>query len=330
MSLTVVIPAHGSADRLRALLAALDDQSPGALEVVVVDDASPEPLVIGDCPRLALRVVRTERNRGPGGARNRGLEEVHTAWVGFLDADMLPGERWVERALWRAAEEGPAGVEGRVEVAGGEWTPFTHATEFVTTGGHHGAGNVLFAVEALREIGGFDERFYDERRRLHFREDTDVHFRLAAAGHRVEHDPELVALHPPLPPSFWRPLRASRRYYFDPLLARKHPREFRRLIGERRLGPFPLRWARHQAALAVAAGVVAALAGAVLWRPLLVAGLLVAAAGWLATAVALSWRRNVLLRHLPALAAAAALAPWVYLYHYYRGVLAFGHLPRLT
>ncbi len=52
-------------------------------------------------------------------------------------------------------------------------------------------------------MGGFDERFFRRQRKMHFREDNELRFRMADHGHTVAHAPELVLIHPPLEPSFW-------------------------------------------------------------------------------------------------------------------------------
>ena len=145
------------------------------LRVVVADDSSEPPLEldVGRVDGLELRVVRANTNRGPGATRNLGLAQVDTSWVAFLDADMLPGPAWVERLRAIARDDNFDGVEGRVDLPPKtKPTPFTHTTEFRLAGTHHGAGNVAFRTEVLRDAGGFDERFFDARRKLHFREDT--------------------------------------------------------------------------------------------------------------------------------------------------------------
>ena len=126
-------------------------------------------------------------------------------------------------------------------------------------------------------------------------------------------------------------MRDARRYYFDPLLSRKHGERFRRLVGRRRVGPVPLRWARHAAAWLFAASVVVAVvAFAVGWTVVGVAAVVLAGLGLAANAAALAWRRRITAGSMFPLLAVAAIVPWVYLWHYYRGVLAFRHLPRLT
>jgi GT2 family glycosyltransferase len=330
---TVVIPARDEASSVRRLIAALAEQAGSTrLPVIVADDCSEPPIELGagGAGQLELRVVRADANRGPGATRNLGLAQVETRWVAFLDADMLPGPGWVERLRAIARDDSVDGVEGRVDLpANTKATPFTHTTEFRRAGSHHGAGNVAFRTEVLRNAGGFDERFFDARRRLHFREDTELHFRLAEAGRTMAYDPDFVAHHVVHAASFLTPVRLSRRYFFDALLAREHPERYRNLIRSRAVGPISLRLMRHLAAVAFLAGLGLTACGlAVSSRALIVTGLLVSGLAWAATAVALAWKRTVRIADLPRLAAAALLVPWVYGFHFYRGVARFRHHPR--
>jgi glycosyltransferase involved in cell wall biosynthesis len=338
MTVTVVIPARGRPDLLLRALAALDSQAQDAgvsLPVVVVDDASPEPLAPSVDPvrlrHLELDLARQVPNRGPGAARNRGLANVTTSWVAFLDSDMVPGSGWLRRVMCVSQEpDAPDGVEGRVEVPlDRPPTPFMHATEFTVAGSHHGAGNIAYRVDVLRHHGGFDERFFDPRRGLHFREDTDLYFRVRDGGGVLRHDEGLVALHPPLESSWLVPIHLARRYYFDPLLAREHPRAFRELAGTRRIGPVSLRRARHEAARCFAAGCGLTVLGAALRRrPIWAVGAVLAGASWAANLAALSWGRRVRLIDVPAIAGVSLATPLVYLWNHERGVRRFGCRPR--
>jgi mycofactocin glycosyltransferase len=332
---TVVVPAHGAAAQLIPLLRALDEQAgaPGSLPVIVSDDASPEPLEeqLAELalPALALTFVRSASNGGPGAARNRGLARVATPWVTFVDADEVPAAGWLARLEELLADPEAADViAGRVAVPSAA-SPFEHATEAVADDEQYVAGNVTFRTQRLRADGGFDERYYDARRRLHFREDADLRFRLEAAGRRISYHPELVVDHPPLPASIWTPVSLSRRYYFDPLLAREHPDRFRSFVRTRRVGPLGLRRARHDAALVYAGGLTLTVAGLAGRRPALARlGAVAAATGWALNATALAWRRRLRARHVAPLAALAGAVPLVYLWHFYRGVRDFRHHPR--
>jgi glycosyltransferase involved in cell wall biosynthesis len=333
--LTIVIPAYEGAHDLHALLAALDDQaaSAGPLPVLVVDDASPRPLEteLGDRDfrALELRLLRSDANRGPGASRNRGLGEVETTWVVFLDADELPAVGWLQRLTARlSAADPPDVLEGRIVVGAERATPFTHIAE--SEGWQHVAGNVAYRVDALRNVGGFSASYYDPARKLHFREDTELYFRLEDSGLRLEFDEDLVANHPPRPASFRVPLRDARRYFFDPLLSRDHPERFRAFVSARRARGLPLRWARHQAAVVFVVGLAVFVLGlAVGNSPLLVAGAAVFVLGWAGSLAALAWGRRVRPGDVLPLLLVSALVPWVYLWNYYRGVLRFRHRPRL-
>lgn len=335
---TVVVPVHGDPAILLPLLRALADQAAAlgvSPRVLVSDDGSDVPIstLLDTAPFDALRVevVRSDRNRGPGGARNNALGSVRSPWVAFLDADTVPLDGWLERLLRLVGQPDTADfVEGRLLIPDSDRaTPFTHATE-AEPPAQRVAANMFFRTEVLRSVGGFDERFYDPSRHLHFREDADLAFRLEDAGASIGYDPDLVVAHPPLPSSFWVPLRLARRYHFDPLLDRLHPSAFRTMNAHRKLGPVSLRRARHDAATGLVLAVVAVVVGAAGKRRSVVrVGAAATIGAWAANAAALCWRRELRPKQLPAVLLAAFLVPWVYVWHYWRGVLKFRHRPRL-
>jgi glycosyltransferase involved in cell wall biosynthesis len=118
--LTVAIPTHAGEARLPSLLDSLVGQEGlrGPFEVLVIDNASPTPLVSVVEPwtdRLRLRVIREER-LGLNHARNRALEEANTPVVIFVDDDVRasPG-------LVTAYED--AFRDDRLDAAGGPIRP---------------------------------------------------------------------------------------------------------------------------------------------------------------------------------------------------------------
>ncbi len=99
----VIIPHFNDAARLARCLAALMSQDVSAVEVVVVDNGSTEPLdpLIGAHP--SVRFV-TELRKGAALARNRGVAETTAPRLFFLDCDCLPSPDWLAAALSAAGQ----------------------------------------------------------------------------------------------------------------------------------------------------------------------------------------------------------------------------------
>jgi CDP-glycerol glycerophosphotransferase len=89
--ISVVVPVHGVADYLPCCLDSILAGADPDLEVIAVDDASPDGAgqILADRaaadPRI--RVISLDRNRGQGHARNLGLEAAAGDYVWFVDGD---------------------------------------------------------------------------------------------------------------------------------------------------------------------------------------------------------------------------------------------------
>ena len=92
-TISVIIPVYAVGEYLGACLDSVLGQAPDGLEVIAVDDASPD-----DSGRILdarakedprLRVLHLTGNAGPGNARNVGLAEASGEYVWFVDADDL-------------------------------------------------------------------------------------------------------------------------------------------------------------------------------------------------------------------------------------------------
>jgi hypothetical protein len=192
---TVVIPCYNYGHYLPAVLASVLDQPGVAVDVVVVDDASPdgsgevaEALAAHD-PRIT--VVRHVRNRGHIATYNDGLERVSGDYVALLSADDLltPG------ALARAtglleANPSVAFAYGRVVCFGDGPMPVarTEPRSWVIWPGEawlaqrwRSGRNCIWSPEVVmrssvqREIGGY-------RPELPHSGDMDMWMRAAAVG----------------------------------------------------------------------------------------------------------------------------------------------------
>jgi glycosyltransferase involved in cell wall biosynthesis len=86
-TVSVIIPAWRAADTIGAAVRSALDQTMPPLEVLAIDDGSPDDIagaLSGFPPQV--RVIR-QQNAGASAARNRGLEEARGTWIAFLDAD---------------------------------------------------------------------------------------------------------------------------------------------------------------------------------------------------------------------------------------------------
>lgn len=98
--LSVVIPAYNVADFIVAAVRSALGQTWRDLEVIVVDDGSPDDTVsrLADIDDPRLCIVRQE-NRGLAGARNAGVLAARGQFLGFLDGDDLWYPQKAERQL---------------------------------------------------------------------------------------------------------------------------------------------------------------------------------------------------------------------------------------
>jgi len=118
IDVTFLIAAFNAQETIaRALRSALAQEGIG-VEVVVVDDCSSDgTAAIADSIRdERVRVVRLDRNRGPGGARNAGLDAARGRWVAVLDADDTVRPDRMARLLQRAEAAGSEIVLDNIEV----------------------------------------------------------------------------------------------------------------------------------------------------------------------------------------------------------------------
>jgi glycosyltransferase involved in cell wall biosynthesis len=223
LAYAVVIPTIGRpclADCLRALATA---DGPAPEEVVVVDDRpapGPElPLDAAGPLRPRVRVAVTG-GRGPAAARNAGLRTVTAPWVVFLDDDVrvLPG--WGRQLAddLAAADGATGGVQGTLHVplpADRRPTDWERGTAGLENAAWATA-DMAYRTTALREVGGFDERFTRA-----FREDADLALRVMDAGWSLRHGGR-VTLHPVRPADRWVSVRAQRGNADDALMNKLH------------------------------------------------------------------------------------------------------------
>lgn len=131
----VIIPAYNAHGTLeRALHSVAMQVNTGDISVTVVDDCSPDGgygEIIGRfSPTLRIQEVKTDRNSGPGAARQKGLDETDGDFVAFLDADDT-----LISAHALSLLEGEL-KRGGLDMAGGSFIEELEDGTFVTHGGN--------------------------------------------------------------------------------------------------------------------------------------------------------------------------------------------------
>jgi len=189
-------PATAPAGLLELVAAARGE---GVREVVIVDDASPVPVP----PIEGARIVRLDRNVGPGGARNNGAATAVSPLVAFVDADTSPRPGWLAPLLTHLADDRVGLVAPRIVApaqAHGRLARFEQWRSPLDLGpgpariragsrvSYVPAAALLVRVEVFRAMGGFDAG-------LRFGEDVDLVWRIDEAGWGCRYEPISLVEH---------------------------------------------------------------------------------------------------------------------------------------
>jgi glycosyltransferase involved in cell wall biosynthesis len=199
---SVVIPAWRRAELTRRAVLSVLQQTFTDFEVIVVDDASPQPIApdLNLPPDPRLRLLRREQNGGGSAARNTGFDAARAAVVCLLDSDdlWLPGKLQAEHEWIHAAERGDHWmlfsrfwvdtVNGRTLAREARWTPDMELAAFLFADrGPMQTSSLTLPTRLAQEIR-FDER-------LPRLQDWDFVLRVAAAGARIEYLPVETAVY---------------------------------------------------------------------------------------------------------------------------------------
>jgi hypothetical protein len=208
-TLSIVIPTTRGGPDLTACLESVAAQQYPQLDVIVVDNASPDGSV-ATLPDSIVRVLRNEENLGFVGACNQGIDASVGELILLLNDDTVL-ERGALHSLVDTLGRNPAwgacqaklllmDDPRRLDTAGS----FLTATGFLVHRGAYEAeerfadSDEIFAAKgaalllrraALAESGAFDQRFFA------YFEETDLCWRLWLAGWRVGFAADARVLH---------------------------------------------------------------------------------------------------------------------------------------
>lgn len=123
--ISVIVPVYKVEPYLRRCLDSITNQTHENLEIILVDDGSPDNCG-AICDEYAtedrrIQVIHKE-NEGVASARNAGLDAATGGWVGFVDAD-----DWIEPDMFRYLLEGAMIYNADIAICGmrkvGELSP---------------------------------------------------------------------------------------------------------------------------------------------------------------------------------------------------------------
>lgn len=159
---SIIIPCFNPGiDLVESVESALAQTYP-AVEIVIVDDGSTDPVTLdllknNDWPRT--KIIR-QANAGPASARNHAIREAHGVYILPLDADDKISPTYIEQAVRVLENEQDVGVvycqATKFGAVNGAWhLPAYNIRELVID-------NVIFVTSLFRradweQVGGFSE-----------------------------------------------------------------------------------------------------------------------------------------------------------------------------
>ena len=174
-AVTVVVPAFNAETTLAETLASVRAQTFDRFEILVVNDGSTDATAViarraaTEDPRV--RVI-DQANAGVASARNRAIAEARGAWIATVDADDV----WHPEKLARqvAVTEGnplrpvliyswSRRIDGAGRVVADQGRPMHRGDVFhrlLAFNFLNNASSAMLRADALREVGGFDERLH--------------------------------------------------------------------------------------------------------------------------------------------------------------------------
>jgi GT2 family glycosyltransferase len=226
--ISVVVCSYNGARTIDETLTNLADLKYPDYEVIVIDDGSGDG-TSAIARQYDVRLIRTE-NRGLSAARNQGLEAATGEIVAYIDDDAYPDQEWLTylaAAFLRSEHVGIGGPnlavpgDGAIAdcVANAPGGP-VHVLLSDEVAEHIPGCNMAYRRDKLKEIGGFDSRFWVAG------DDVDLCWRLQERGWSIGFAPTAVV---------WHHRRNSVRAYFrqqrgyakaEALLAEKWPSKY--------------------------------------------------------------------------------------------------------
>jgi glycosyltransferase involved in cell wall biosynthesis len=208
MKISVIIPGRNCQNTLYPLSDALKAQNRLSDEILFIDDASSDGTATV-AKHLGFRVSEQSVRRGPGAARNLGVELAEGEGLCFIDSDCCPAADWSEKIEIFLTENPDEVVMGKTQIPkagfladaisdlgfpGGANLGFEKVWKIDKSGytDHISACNFGARKAVFERFGGFDERLS-----LNGCEDVELSLRWTTNGIRIRYRPEVKVWHAP-------------------------------------------------------------------------------------------------------------------------------------
>ena len=203
--ISIIVPAYNRADEIEEFLSSFERQTAKNFEVIVVDDGSTDSTKeVVELHKISLDLhYLFQQNKGPGAARNLGMENTKGDIFVFIDSDCTVPENYIEN-LSAHLEKDNFDAFGGPDTCNESFSPFLKAinysmTSFIGTGGTRGSEGKQLAKYYPRSFNmGIKKEVYEKiggMNALRHGQDMDFSNRIYSAGFTVRFLSDVIVYH---------------------------------------------------------------------------------------------------------------------------------------